>query len=224
MRLMALTLSAGIAGCGARAATTPHQVARTGVAAAGATLIHAPAVVGKVCGKLVKAVDFPIMCPSAWPRSAAASEPQVGVFATTRATYLVNAFNGLSDHGPHIFHLFFGGQASPFRADLTSIDPSLRVTTHDVRIPMRGGRTYLQQRAAHDIGSTTVHRQRARILQEPPYPQGGLHGGHVLVLWNQSGHGYLVSVHGQGLARPTLIAAAVAFADSTSPVPAATAG
>jgi hypothetical protein len=216
MQLGALTFSIGIAACGGTAASTSAPIARTSTIESGATLIEAPAAVGAVCSKLAQSVSFTVMCPTAWPRTAAAGEPQVGVLATTQTTYLVNAFSGLSDHGAHIFHLLFGGQNTPFGAGRGSIDPGLRVTTRDVRIPMTGGGTFVQQLAVRYVGRTTVHHRRARILQEPPYPQGGVQGGHVLVLWNESGHGYLVSVHGQGLTKPALIAAAVDLADSTS--------
>jgi hypothetical protein len=216
MQLGALTSSIGIAACGGTATSTSAPVAHTSSTESGATVIKAPAAVGAVCGKLTQSVSFTVMCPTAWPRTVAAGEPQVGVLATTQTTYLVNAFNGLMDHSAHIFHMLFGGQDKPFRADLASIDPGLRVTTRNVRIPITGGGTFVQQLAVRYIGSTTVHDKRARVLQEPPYPQGGLQGGHVLVLWNESGHGYLVSVHGQGLTRRALVAAAVAFAESTS--------
>ena len=180
-------------------------------------MIKAPAAVGAFCSKLTQSVSFTVMCPTAWPRTAAAGDPQVGVLATTQTTYLVNAFNGVSDHSAHIFHLLFGGQNTPFGTGHGSIDAGLRVTTRDVRIPMTGGGTFVQQLAVRYISSTIVHHRRATVLQEPPYPQGGVQGGHVLVLWNESGHGYLVSVHGQRLTKRALIAAAVAFADSSLP-------
>ncbi len=82
---------------------------------------------------------------------------------------------------------------------------------------MTGGGTFLQQGAAEYIGGTTVDGQRARILREPPYPQGGLHGGHVIVLWNRGGHGYLVSIHGQGLSEHALVATATTLARAAVP-------
>jgi hypothetical protein len=217
VQLGTLAFSIGIAACGGTAASTSAPIAHKSESESGAALIKAPAAVGAVCSKLTRSVSFTVMCPTAWPRTAGAGEPQVGVLATTQATYLVNAFNGLSEHSAHIFHLLFGGQNTSFDSSLGSIDPGLRVTTRDVRIPKTGGGTFVQQLAVRYIGSSTVHHRHARLLQEPPYPQGGVQGGHVLVLWNESGHGYLVPVHGQGLTKPELIAAATDFADSTSP-------
>jgi len=73
---------------------------------------------------------------------------------------------------------------------------------------------------------------RARVAGRPAvalrmpwgYPAGGLHGDHVIVVWNQHGHGYLVSVHfsgGRGTFRYSeddRIHAALAIADSTTSV------
>ncbi len=44
----------------------------------------------------------------------------------------------------------------------------------------------------------------AVALREPPYPQGGLHGAHVVVPWNEGAHGYLVCVHGERLSQRAL--------------------
>jgi hypothetical protein len=128
--------------------------------------------------------------------------------------YLLNAFNGHQQLPPHVFHLLVGGQQHPFGAEWRAINPGLRITTRLIRIPMRGGGTFVQQRPARRISMTTVRGVPALVLREPLYPQGGLHGGHVIVLWNQAGHGYLASVHGIGMTQPQLIAAAVALAAS----------
>jgi hypothetical protein len=156
------------------------------------------------------------MCPASWPVTRAPGEPQSRVFEVTKDVYLINAFNGLEDRSAHIFHLLIGGQARPFGADYTSIDPRLRVTTRYVRIPMRGGGSFVQERPAVRIASTTVHGLHATVLREPSYPQGGLHGGHVIVLWDQGGHGYLVSVHGNGMLEAALVPAATDLARSAA--------
>ncbi|HEX4110341.1 MAG TPA: hypothetical protein VHX88_19580 [Solirubrobacteraceae bacterium] len=130
--------------------------------------------------------------------------------------YLVNAFNGIDDRSPHVFHLLFGGQQAPVSGSLNSIEPGLRLTTRNVEIPRRGGGVFLQQRAARHIGTTTFRGHHAWILREPLYPQGGMQGGHEIVLWNQDGHGYLVSVHGLRLSEQTLVGIATALARSTA--------
>ena len=42
-----------------------------------------------------------------------------------------------------------------------------------------------------DLGGTT-----GEILAMPPYPEGGVHGGHVVVRWRVDGVSYDVSLHG----------------------------
>jgi hypothetical protein len=155
------------------------------------------------------------MCPTSWPITSAAGEPQVGAFDVAKDAYLLNAFNGLGDRSAHIFHLLLGGQARPFGAAYESLDPLLRVTTRYVRIPMLRGGSFVQQRPATRIAGAIVHDSHAAVLREPPYPQGGLHGDHVIVLWDQSGHGYLVSVHGYGMTEAALVRAAIELARST---------
>jgi hypothetical protein len=52
-------------------------------------------------------------------------------------------------------------------------------------------------------------------LLEPPNPQGGVQGGHVIALWSRSGRGYLASVHGTtGLTERALVQMVVALARS----------
>jgi hypothetical protein len=152
------------------------------------------------------------MCPTSWPVTRAAGEPQAGVFEVASDVYLLNASNGLADRSPHIFHVLIGGQARPFGAVYKSIDPRLRVTTRYVRVSIRGGGSFVQERPATRIASAMVHGVRAAVLREPPYPQGGLHGGHLIVLWDQGGRGYLVSVHGDGMTESALIRSAVELA------------
>ena len=79
---------------------------------------------------------------------------------------------------------------------------------------MRGGGTYVRQLPARPIGSARVRDAPATVLQAPPFPRGGLHGGHVVVLWNEGGHGYLASVHGERYSRDELVAIALALARS----------
>jgi hypothetical protein len=48
----------------------------------------------------------------------------------------------------------------------------------------------------------------------PTYPQGGIMGDHVIVLWNRERHGYFVSLHFERYSRHAREAAALAIADS----------
>jgi hypothetical protein len=206
-----------VGACGASSSSHRYPVRPPVPAGSVQALVGAPAVLARVCGELARSARFPVMCPTRWPPTLAGGQPQLGILARAQGAYLVNAFNGLDDRSPHVFHLLFGAQAKPFGASVTSIESALRVTNRYVRIPMTGGGTFVQQRPASYLASTTVHGARARVLREPPYPQGGLQGGHVIVVWNEGGHGYLVSVHGQGISTAVLTRLAAALADSTAP-------
>jgi hypothetical protein len=56
-----------------------------------------------------------------------------------------------------------------------------------LRLRARGGFRVVER--------TTVGAARALVVRAPPYPAGGVHGGHVIVLWNRRGRGYVVSLH-----------------------------
>jgi hypothetical protein len=180
------------------------------------TLRPAPVSVGRSCRAGARRVAFALLCPTSWPTSQTGDAPQLKWLALGPRAYLLNAFNGLEDRSPHVFHLLVGGQQHTFGANWLRVDPALRVTTRLVRVPVAGGGTFVQQRPARRIAETTVDGAPAIVLREPPYPQGGLQGGHVLVLWNRSGHGYLTSVHGIAMTQDELIEVALALADSTA--------
>jgi hypothetical protein len=66
---------------------------------------------------------------------------------------------------------------------------------------------------------TKVGTAPAIVVQTPAYPRGGINGGHVVVLWNSDGRGYLVSLHFAGYPLRDRIAAAIGTARSMSLVP-----
>ncbi|HEY4451312.1 MAG TPA: hypothetical protein VGN13_06930 [Solirubrobacteraceae bacterium] len=198
-------------GCGTSAGGRPFQVRSP---PGEPSFVAAPAVVTRTCRNAATPVRFAVLCPARWPSARTPRPPQLRWITLRHGVYLLNAFNGVQELLPHIFHLLIGGQRHTFGAHWRSIDPGLRITTRLIRIPMRGGGTFVQQRPASRIGMSTVHGRPALVLREPPYPQGGLHGGHVIVLFNQAGHGYLASVHGIGMTQSELVAASVALANS----------
>jgi len=178
----------------------------------GPRLTVAPRAITNVCAKAATAV--PVLCPTRWPSPSGRGAPKARVFGDAADVYLINVENGFSRRGGHVFHLMVGGQAHPFGRWPAGVDPDLRVTTRKVTIPQRGGGTFVQKLPARRIATARVHGARATVLQEPPYPAGGIHGGHVVVLWSEAGHGYLVSVHGERLSRDKLVSISLAIARS----------
>jgi hypothetical protein len=54
-------------------------------------------------------------------------------------------------------------------------------------------------------------------MQAPPHPHGGIHGDHAIVMWNENGHGYLVSTHSER-SRRAATAVALRIARSSRPL------
>jgi hypothetical protein len=68
------------------------------------------------------------------------------------------------------------------------------------------------------LGRTTIADHPALLLQAAGFPDGGIHGGHLVVVWNQDGAGYVLSMHftkPEGLTaserRDTMLTAAAAM-------------
>lgn len=78
------------------------------------------------------------------------------------------------------------------------------------------GRDFVVSRPTRVVGATRVHGLPAAILKAPPYPQGGIHGDHTIVMWNEDGHGYLVSTHSE-TSRRAATRASIDIARSTRP-------
>jgi hypothetical protein len=202
-------LAALLVGCGGDDKPAPKN-------SSGPRLPVAPAAITNACAEAATPAAFPVLCPTRWPSPSGRGAPKARLFEEASDGYLINVENGFSRRGGHVFHLIVGGQAQPFGRWPAGVDPDLRVTTRKVTIPQRGGGRFVQQLPARRIATARVHGARAAVLQEPPYPTGGIHGGHVVVLWSEAGHGYLVSVHGERLSRDKLVTIALAMARSTS--------
>jgi hypothetical protein len=172
-----------------------------------------PTAITNACARTATSVSFPVLCPARWP-SPRGRGGRARLFESASDVYLLDAANGFTRRGGHVFHLLIGGQRRPFGHWPAGVDPRLRVTTRKVTTPIQGGGEFVQQLPARRIATARIHGGRAAILQEPPYPAGGLHGGHVVVLWNENGHGYLLSVHGERLSRSALVSIAVSMARS----------
>ena len=182
-----------------------------------ARLAPTPTAITNACARAATSADFPVVCPARWPSPRGRRPPKARLFEKESDLYLLDAANGFTRRGGHVFHLLVGGQRRAFRQWPAGVDPRLRITTRRVTTPIRGGGQFVQQLPARRIATARVHGARAAILQEPPYPAGGLHGGDIVVLWNEDGHGYLASVHGERLSQRVLISIALTMARSTRP-------
>ena len=133
-------------------------------------------------------------------------------------------------------HVLLGAQPAPFSLEGRRGEewprPGESKPDREMRIPAgyRSGRMGGDGSVPARLRARIALRARvggrpALTLRVPwGYPAGGGHGDHVIVVWNEHGHGYLVSVHFSGGRGPfrysehDRINAALAIADSTTSV------
>jgi hypothetical protein len=199
-----------LAGCGNESERAAH----------GSPLPPAPDGVAVGCREAAVGATFPVACPTEWPATGRPSKVGLRLFGSDTG-YLLEAQTGFGSHSP-VFHVLLGGQDQPFPPGFEGGGKQLRVTTRRVTTPIHKGgeatgRLFVVERPTRRVGTTRIHRQPAAILRAPPYPQGGIHGGHSIVMWNENGHGYLVSAHSETSPRAAT-RTAIQIARSTEPL------
>lgn len=152
------------------------------------------------CAALTARRDVPVLCPARLP--AARWYVRYQTLRGGRAEYLTNLDTKPSLSGDP-FHVLAGGRRGRF--SLATAGSKWPVDTDLERdlglvgaLPLKPGqpgdtkarpvRLTLLRRAA-------VNRHRALLLQVAGYPKGGVHGGHLAVVWNQGRDGYALSLH-----------------------------
>lgn len=206
---LAFTLAA-LAGCGD---DDPTQLA--------SSLAPAPPRVADGCRDAADIAGFEVLCPASWPDAKRPARARLRLYEG-EAAYLLEAQSSFGNRSP-VFHLLFGGQRKPFPAGFEGGGRSLRVMTRRRVVPVyaspRGGRVLghdVVELPTRRIGATRIHGQRAGIMKAAPYPKGGIHGDHSIVMWNEGGHGYLVSTHSETSPRAAT-RVAIQIARSTRP-------
>lgn len=218
--LVALAAVASIAGS-AKAGSFP-----------GIPIRATPRVVRVACEQRALFHHFPVLCPRRYPL---VSHSAVTITATqfrAPSFYWIETNDAAGFPADDDGHLIFGGQRPTFslrgavgqswprpgeRPSVQQLGiPRLRT------IPLQGGGTFVQQRPSRILAHVSVRTHPGLVLAAAPYPLGGIMGGHVLVLWNEGGHGYLVSLHydsrsqGHSFSRSERIHAALAVARSST--------
>jgi hypothetical protein len=173
----------------------------------------------RTCRALARQKRVPVLCPVRLPRARWTVRYRSLEHARTR--YLIDLRVGDAGSGAH--HVLVGGRRRPF--DLRSRDGQW-----PARVPPSG--EFCCSRPG-DLGLIGAREQTAGIwepvrmtvvrsvwLRQMPglmlaavaHPDGGIHGGHVALVWNQGGHGYVFSIHARHHERPTLHDQRVALA------------
>jgi hypothetical protein len=144
---------------------------------------------------------MPVLCPTRLPNARRFARYQT--LADNRSEYLTD-LQGSGDP----FHVLAGGRLGRF---------SLATTTDGqwpVEVPAPSATCCAAQRDLGLIGArpskkadtwesvrlrlvrrATVAQQDALVLKAADYPDGGVHGGHLIVIWNQGNNGYGLSMH-----------------------------
>ncbi len=184
-----------LAGCGA-AEPQPRGGSATDTRVASARFAHA-------CAKDAGSVSVGVLCPTRLPAGGFESPRSYG---DAPCTYLIDLEpRGMLERAGEVFHLLFGGTCEPWSLD-----------TRDGRWPagLDGARAGDDLRLIGTTsltpGQTEADRRRVRlrvlrrarigpnpalVVRNPPYPAGGIHGGHISIVWNASGAGYVVTGH-----------------------------
>jgi hypothetical protein len=167
-----------------------------------------PADVGHDLAATCRAIDATaaVRCPTWLPAPPARDDgPAVHVanadFDGSDCGYLTELhLTHVDDFTVHPYHVWFGGRCRPFPLRGESGRWPPRPNERDflalvVTAPERPGqrrRTLVRPRVT---GVTSVGGRRALVLRVDPFPRGGLHGGHYVLVWNEDGDGYMLSFH-----------------------------
>ena len=155
------------------------------------------------CAREAAGATVAVLCPTRLP-SGGFERPRN--YGDAPCTYLLNLEpRGFRKRAGTVFHLLFGGTCRPWR-----------LQTRDGRWPARlaavrrgedlrliGATSLLpgepeadrERVALHVLRHARVGTAPALVLRNPPYPTGGIHGGHISVVWNANGAGYVVTGH-----------------------------
>ena len=193
------------------------------LAAAAIPLGPAPAAVRHECAQRADYSVYRTSCPTRWPvRRGSATVLDAAIVRGPSQWFA--SFDDPAFGPPDDGHVIIGGQNPPFSlagdvgetwprpgepAPLPLLWlPRLMITPNGTP----GG--YVARVPPKILERTSVGGRQALVLTEAPYPVGGMHGGHVLVVFNVEGHGAFVSLHLGGFTQAQRIAAALSIASS----------
>ena len=190
------TAIAALTGCGAGERTAPKPAAPATTRAAGLAFERS-------CGREAGAVTIAVLCPTRLPLGGFESPRDYG---DAPCTYLLNLEpRGMLRRAGAVFHLLVGGTCRPWSlrtragrwpADRAAVGGGLDLRLVGTTSLVPGQTEADRERVAlRVLQRARVGSAPALVLRNPPYPVGGIHGGHVSVIWNAGGAGYVVSGH-----------------------------
>lgn len=162
-----------------------------------APFLELPADVGPACGEIARTSELPVLCPRAGRGEGTVRVVHADLDPSPCA-YVVNLETPLPRRdGRRPFHVMFGGACD--RLPLRSQDGIWPPEPPDsLRL---AGSPPLQSGDPPRVSKPRVLRRESvrghpgLLLQAAPFPAGGFPGGHYSLVWNEGGHGYMVSLH-----------------------------
>ena len=157
----------------------------------------------RVCLRAAGSVTIAVLCPARLPLGGFEAPRNYG---EAPCTYLLNLEpRVMLRRAGAVFHLLFGGTCRPWslrtRGGRWPVDAAAARAGEDLRLvgitsevpgdPGAGGKRV----GLRVLKRTRIGSAPALVLRNPPYPVGGIHGGHLSVVWNAGGAGYAVSGH-----------------------------
>lgn len=193
--------AAAVAGCGGSDGTGPRS--SVGVAEPPPRnngLEPAPPNVAHRCSALAPARGVPVLCPTLLPKGR-----WVVRHRSLRGgpdEYLLDIETEPPGWGG-AFHLLAGGRTGRFSLSTTPSGGWPRDTRlrRDLGLvgakPLRPGQPAAQAKRVRPerLRRASVAGHDALLLRVRHYPDGGVHGGHLAVVWNVGGAGYTVTLH-----------------------------
>jgi hypothetical protein len=184
-----IALAAGGCGSGGDDAPREERPAATGP--------RIPAAMAATCEKIAGDSEIPVLCPPPG-ESGGPLEIVHEDLDPEPCGYLVNLEAPVAERdGPGPSHAVIGGACLPLPVDVPAgrpwppEPPSLRLVANP---PLESGR---QPRITRPdvLRPVEVRGQPGLLMQSKPGTEGGFHGSHYELVWNEGGAGYTVSLH-----------------------------
>jgi hypothetical protein len=152
------------------------------------------------CRSLADSRTVPVLCPARLP--AERWTVATRTLRRGRCVYLLD-LNARSFREGTTFHALAGGRCRPWPLKARRGRwPAARRLADDLGLigakPLRPGQpgtTVPEPVRPRVLRRIHVGGQAGLLLQVAPYPDGGVHGGHVAAIWNRDGSGYALSLH-----------------------------
>lgn len=197
--LVAAVLLTGYPGCDdgqPRSATPPDATQRQRPETTAPELPRGLGALGGLCHDAASGADPTVRCPTWLPGGRWGARE----LRSSRCEYLFD-LNATASSIGGAYHALAGGRCGNF--SLRTANERWPVVARRVRDlgligskPLKPGeRGNFKPQRLRLLRRATVAGRPALLLMAERYPSGGMHGGHLAAVWNQTGSGYALTLH-----------------------------